>query len=82
MKDIPLLSFQSLDLFREFIEKLIGNKANIDLWLHPNDIMLPEKFELFKSFIAQLVKYRDEEKIWLGTISEQWERFKESKSFI
>ena len=79
MKDIPLLSFQTHNSFREFVEELIGNKANIDLWLHPNDIMLPEKFELFKSFIKELVQFRDEGKIWLGTISEQWDRFNKEK---
>ncbi|MGA2408323.1 MAG: polysaccharide deacetylase family protein [Bacteroidales bacterium] len=79
MKDIPLLSFQTRESFREFVEKLIGNKANIDLWLHPNDIMLPERFELFKSFIKELVQFRDEGKIWLCTISEQWNRFKKEK---
>jgi peptidoglycan/xylan/chitin deacetylase (PgdA/CDA1 family) len=83
MKDIPLLSFQTRDSFREFVKKLIGNKVNIDLWLHPNDIMLQEKVELFKSFIEELVIYRDKGEILLCTISEQWERFKrEKKEFI
>jgi peptidoglycan/xylan/chitin deacetylase (PgdA/CDA1 family) len=80
MRDFGLFSFSNRISFKKFLEEVIRNNANIDLWLHPNDIMENEKFELFKSFIDELVQFRDDGKIWLCTISEQWERFKKNKS--
>jgi hypothetical protein len=79
MKDIGLLSFTNSLSFKKFLEEVIRKNASIDLWLHPNDIISSEKFELFKSFVDELIQFRDEGKIWLCTISEQWNRFKKEK---
>jgi peptidoglycan/xylan/chitin deacetylase (PgdA/CDA1 family) len=82
MKDKELLSFPELGSFQGFLEELIQKNANIDLWLHPNDIMEDYKYILFKSYIEQLVKYQDKGIIWISSISEQWRRFKEFENQI
>jgi len=77
MKDIGLLSFKNVEGFNYFIDELVNNKANIDLWLHPNDILDKNNFKKFISFIEILVNYRDSGKISLCTIKEQWDQYKE-----
>lgn len=80
MKDIGIMRFKDLSFFKNFIYKAIEKRVNLDLWLHPNDILSDENFRLFKSFILELVRIRDKGEIWLCTISEQWEDFKKMKN--
>ncbi|MFZ2339163.1 MAG: polysaccharide deacetylase family protein [Bacteroidales bacterium] len=82
MKDIGLLSFKDNAAFMKFLDEVFLKKATVDMWLHPNDILIPQKLDLFKSYVDTLVQYRDHGKIWLCTISEQWERFKREKHLI
>lgn len=76
MKDRGLLSFIEIETFRNFIDEVVDKAANVDLWLHPNDIMPADKFALFSSFVVELAKRRDKGDIRLCTIKEQWEDFK------
>lgn len=77
MKDVGLLNFNDINSFNKFIEEIILKNATVDLWMHPNDIIDKRKYDLFSQFIKLLVKYRDEGKIIINTISETWKQYKE-----
>jgi len=76
MKDAGLFSYKDKSSFIRFLEIIISSNATIDFWLHPNDIIEKNKYELFKFFIETLIKYRDKGKINLCTILEHWQKFK------
>jgi len=82
MKDKPLLSFNDKEEFKILLDEVVSNKGNLDLWLHPNDILEKYNYENFKSHVEQLVNYRDTDKIHLCTISEQWNYYKENNKWI
>ncbi len=79
MKDKPILSFKSSDSFENFLNEIIDKDANVDLWLHPNDIVEKHSFEKFEAFVKVLINFRKNHKIHLCTLSEQWNNFKYNK---
>jgi hypothetical protein len=79
MKDKGLLGFANSTEFDEYLQMVLAERATIDFWLHPNDIYDEKTFKIFKERVINLYQRYLAGEIWIATIREQWERFKQMK---
>jgi hypothetical protein len=77
MKDKGILSFNNTKEFDLYLTRIVEQKATIDFWLHPNDVYYNPQFLVFRDFVEQLYNRYDKGEIWLTTVKDQWERFKQ-----
>lgn len=77
MKDKSILDFSKTTAFDLFLEEMTKYHATIDFWLHPNDLYDDTQFIFFHELVTRLHNKFEKNEIWIATIKEQWERYKQ-----